>query len=70
MGHDNGDEAESSKRDVLKVTAGSLCRTFALIATNSRQKTTFGGSLLDTGKINAIGGERRAAASTIGEIPT
>ena len=35
---------------------GSLCRTCALIATDTRLKTTFGGSHLGTNRISAIGG--------------
>ena len=45
---------------------GSLWRVCALIATDARLKTTSGGYLLDTERCNAIGGVRRAEASTAG----
>ena len=39
---------------------------YALIATDSRLKTTSGGFFLHTERSNATGGVRRAEASTIG----
>ena len=46
----------------------SLCRPHALVATDSRLKTTSGWSLLDTERSNATGGVRRAKASTSGRL--
>ena len=48
----------------------SPCRMCALTATDTRLKTTSGGSVVDTERSNAIGGVRRAAASTIGRPRT
>ena len=48
------------------VTLSKMCLT----ATDSRLKTTSGGFLQGTGRSNAIGGVRRAAASKIGETRT
>ena len=46
--------------------SGGLCRTYAVSATDSRLKAATSGSLLDTGRSNASGRVRPAAASTIG----
>ena len=44
---------------------GSLCRVCGLIAIDTHLKAASGGSLLDTERSNAIGGVRRAVASTL-----
>ena len=52
-------------RRIIVPVEGSPCRTYPLTATDSHLKTACGGSLLDTGGSNGIGGGRRAA-STLG----
>ena len=48
---------------------GSLCRVCALIAIDTRLKAASGGTLLDMERSNAIGGVRRAVASTLKKAP-
>ena len=51
---------------MLECQGGATLSSVSLIATNSRLKTTFGGSLLEIGRSIVIGGVRRAAGSALG----